>query len=566
MALTPVAVADVPVQQPRRAAGAAADAGRVRAHPGRWRRPAAGWLALRRRPRRVRLPDQDAAGAARRARRSRSCTWSPPRRTLRRRLLHLLGAGAARWSSPAAGGWRSSSWCPTSWRPYIGGSQTNSVWELILGYNGLGRLTGDETGSVGGGGGGGWGATGIGRLFTADIGGQVAWLLPGRPGAAASPGWSRVGRAPRTDPRRAALLLWGGWLVVTGAGVQPDGRASSTPTTRSPWPRRSRRWSASAARLLWQRRAPRLGAARAGRDAGAAPSLWAWVLLARSARLLPVAEVAGAGRRPGRRRRAAGRRPGRPRGGGGAGRGRPARRARRAGRVRRGHGGDGAHRVDPERRARRSPAAASAAPVAAGRAPRRHAAVRAGRPARPTARRARGAERAGGALPGATPGGTTARPGARRRWLGGIGGLLDAAERERRASPRRSPRTRRPTPGWPRPSGPTAPPATSWPPELPVMPIGGFNGSDPSPDARAVPAVRGRRPGALVHRRRGRHAQRQRQQLRAGRSPAWVEAELHAQATTRDVYDLTMLRPRPATASGWDQMARRHVAVSRILR
>ena len=39
-------------------------------------------------------------------------------------------------------------------RPYIGGSQNNSILELTLGYNGLGRLTGDETGSVGGGGGG----------------------------------------------------------------------------------------------------------------------------------------------------------------------------------------------------------------------------------------------------------------------------------------------------------------------------------------------------------------------------------------------------------------------------
>ena len=43
---------------------------------------------------------------------------------------------------------------PASMRPYIGGSQNNSLLELTLGYNGLGRLTGNETGSVGGGGGG----------------------------------------------------------------------------------------------------------------------------------------------------------------------------------------------------------------------------------------------------------------------------------------------------------------------------------------------------------------------------------------------------------------------------
>ncbi|WP_206686262.1 glycosyltransferase family 39 protein [Kribbella qitaiheensis] len=33
---------------------------------------------------------------------------------------------------------------PASARPYIGGSSTNSILELTLGYNGLGRLTGDE--------------------------------------------------------------------------------------------------------------------------------------------------------------------------------------------------------------------------------------------------------------------------------------------------------------------------------------------------------------------------------------------------------------------------------------
>ena len=108
---------------------------------------------------------------------------------------------------------------PPSWRPYIGGSQTNSFLELTFGYNGLGRLTGAETGSVTGGGGGNsgggmWGETGILRLFENEIGGQIAWLLPaalvlfvlalvlGR-------------RMARTDARRATLLVFGGWLVVT---------------------------------------------------------------------------------------------------------------------------------------------------------------------------------------------------------------------------------------------------------------------------------------------------------------------------------------------------------------
>ena len=40
---------------------------------------------------------------------------------------------------------------PAADRPYIGGSQNDSLWNLIFGYNGFGRLTGNESGSVGGG-------------------------------------------------------------------------------------------------------------------------------------------------------------------------------------------------------------------------------------------------------------------------------------------------------------------------------------------------------------------------------------------------------------------------------
>ncbi len=137
--------------------------------------------------------------------------------TLGRRVLHVLAAGGALLVS--AGWWVAIvELVPASWRPYIGGSQTNSVWELIWGYNGLGRLTGDETGSVGGGGGNGggnWGSTGITRLFGAEIGGQVAWLLPAALALLVA-GLVAVGRAPRTDLRRAALLTWGSWLLVTG--------------------------------------------------------------------------------------------------------------------------------------------------------------------------------------------------------------------------------------------------------------------------------------------------------------------------------------------------------------
>ncbi|GAB2934238.1 glycosyltransferase family 39 protein [Streptomyces mayteni] len=106
---------------------------------------------------------------------------------------------------------------PASSRPYVGGSQDNSFLELTLGYNGLGRITGDETGSVGGGGGGGggsWGETGLFRLFDGSMGGQISWLLPAAFLLLAA-GLVVTARAPRTDRRRAAFLAWGGALLFT---------------------------------------------------------------------------------------------------------------------------------------------------------------------------------------------------------------------------------------------------------------------------------------------------------------------------------------------------------------
>ncbi|MCW2965355.1 MAG: glycosyl transferase [Actinomycetia bacterium] len=137
---------------------------------------------------------------------------------LRRRVIQLLGAGAALVVS--AGWWVAivALW-PASSRPYIGGSQNNSILNLIFGYNGFGRLTGNESGSVGGGGAAGqpgrWGPTGIGRMFGSEMGTQISWLLPAALLFLVVALW--LGRrAPRTDVRRAAVLGWGSWLVVTG--------------------------------------------------------------------------------------------------------------------------------------------------------------------------------------------------------------------------------------------------------------------------------------------------------------------------------------------------------------
>ncbi|MFF2134253.1 glycosyltransferase family 39 protein [Streptomyces sp. NPDC058193] len=106
---------------------------------------------------------------------------------------------------------------PASSRPYVGGSQNNSFLELTFGYNGLGRINGEETGSVGGGGGGqggGWGETGIGRMFNSEIGSQISWLLPAALILLVAGVWL-TWRAKRTDTGRAAFLAWGGSLLMT---------------------------------------------------------------------------------------------------------------------------------------------------------------------------------------------------------------------------------------------------------------------------------------------------------------------------------------------------------------
>src|SRR3954449_2649939 len=81
----------------------------------------------------------------------------PPRLFVRVRQLVLAGVAmvvvSAAW--PVA----VSLW-PADSRPYIGGSTNGSVWNLIFGYNGFGRLTGSEGGGPGGGGGFGGGGGG----------------------------------------------------------------------------------------------------------------------------------------------------------------------------------------------------------------------------------------------------------------------------------------------------------------------------------------------------------------------------------------------------------------------
>jgi 4-amino-4-deoxy-L-arabinose transferase-like glycosyltransferase len=128
---------------------------------------------------------------------------------MRTRIVDLLAATAA---LVVSGGWYLvlvELW-PADARPYIGGSQHDSIVELALGYNGFGRLTGDEPGGLGNLN----SDVGWGRLFGSAMGLDIAWLMPAALFCLAA-GFFLTRRAPRTDPTRAALILWGGWLAVT---------------------------------------------------------------------------------------------------------------------------------------------------------------------------------------------------------------------------------------------------------------------------------------------------------------------------------------------------------------
>ncbi len=132
--------------------------------------------------------------------------------TWRRKIVDLLAAFAAVLASAA---WYIAIFqlTPASLRPYMGGSQTNSFLELVFGYNGLGRITGNEVGSVGGGAqrGPNVGTGGLLRLFTGVSGGMVSWLIPAALILSVYAFVLLLGR------RRAAFA--GGAVPGTGAGA-----------------------------------------------------------------------------------------------------------------------------------------------------------------------------------------------------------------------------------------------------------------------------------------------------------------------------------------------------------
>ena len=169
---------------------------------------------------------------------------------------------------------------PVSSRPMIDGSPDNSILNLIVGYNGLSRLSG----GTGGSGSGFSGATGVFRLFNDLMGGQASWLLPAALLALVA-GLVWRGRAPRTDRTRAALVLWGGWLLVTGAVFSFSEGVIHTYYTVALAPAIAALVGMGAG-MLWQNR-HRIVARVIGAVAIAASAIWAYSLLERTPTYLP---------------------------------------------------------------------------------------------------------------------------------------------------------------------------------------------------------------------------------------------------------------------------------------
>ncbi|MGA3148933.1 MAG: glycosyltransferase family 39 protein [Acidimicrobiales bacterium] len=193
------------------------------------------------------------------------------------RQLALMGVAvvvSAGWWVAAVALW------PVASRPMIDGSPDNSILNLIFGYNGLSRLSGGS----GGNGTGFSGATGILRLFNDLMGGQASWLLPAALLALVA-GLVLRGRAPRTDRTRAALLLWGGWLLVTGAVFSFSKGVIHTYYTVALAPAIAALVGMGAG-MLWQNR-HRMAARAVGAVAVAVSAVWAFSLLQRTPAYVP---------------------------------------------------------------------------------------------------------------------------------------------------------------------------------------------------------------------------------------------------------------------------------------
>jgi len=220
------------------------------------------------------------------------------------RMGKLVTAGAA---VVISAGWYVAlvQWWPAGSRPFIGGSTDNSLWQLAVGYNGLGRLLGNKHhaaahapahpvvqathavathaaphsgGMIGG------SSNGVLRLFQPSLETEFSWLLPAAVIGLLAGLWL-TRRGPRTDPNRAALILWGGWLLGTGLVLSYMSSGFHTYYTIELTPAIAA-LGAVGATLLWRQRTH--WGARLGLGAmSVATGAWVFVLLDQTPHWLP---------------------------------------------------------------------------------------------------------------------------------------------------------------------------------------------------------------------------------------------------------------------------------------
>ncbi|MFC4008954.1 ArnT family glycosyltransferase [Nonomuraea purpurea] len=193
-------------------------------------------------------------------------------------------------------------------KPYIGGSTDGSALDLVLGYNGLGRIfggggpggmpggggmpeipggfqppgsSGGDTPMPRGGGGGGFGgSSGPFRMFNEVVGGQISWLLP----LALLIVVAAVVFAVRARRRGAVIvpadrggwLLWGGWLLVNAVIFSFASGIFHSYYTTMLAPAMA---ALVGAGTVWLARRPWGTVAAMG--AVAVTAVWAWVLISR---------------------------------------------------------------------------------------------------------------------------------------------------------------------------------------------------------------------------------------------------------------------------------------------
>ena len=126
-------------------------------------------------------------------------------RSLVRRLLQIVGAGVA--VVAASSWWVLVAWLwPAASRPFIGGSSDNSA--LGLAFSRTAGFFGNAAGGPNFAGSSGWL-----RIFNAQLGDQISWLLPLALFGLVAGVWVYRSR-PRMDLHRAGFVLWGLWTLL----------------------------------------------------------------------------------------------------------------------------------------------------------------------------------------------------------------------------------------------------------------------------------------------------------------------------------------------------------------